>query len=84
MEVNGLRRARAQALDLLGFRSLFAGNNFEIDLLALIQRLEPNADNRRVMDEDIRAPILYDKTKPMPVIEPFYLATGHSSPLPKV
>ena len=36
------------------------------------------------MDEDIRAGVLNDEPKPMPVIEPFYLATGHSFPLPKV
>jgi hypothetical protein len=35
------------------------------------------------MDEDIRAAILNDKAKPMLVIEPFYLATGHSFPLPQ-
>ena len=36
------------------------------------------------MDEDIRAAFLNDEAKPMLVIEPFYFATGHSFPLPKV
>ena len=80
---NWLRRARVQALDVLGFRTLLAGNDLEADLLALSQRLETNPDNRRVVDEDIRAAILKDKAEPMPVIEPFYFATGHSLPLPK-
>jgi hypothetical protein len=35
------------------------------------------------MDEDIRAAILNDKAKPMLVIEPFDLATGHSFALSK-
>ena len=35
------------------------------------------------MHEHIRTGILNDEPKPMPVIEPFYFATGHSIPLPR-
>ena len=81
---NGLRRLLARTLDVCGFGTLFACDDVEADLLALVQRLETIPDNRRVMDEDIGAAILNDKAKPMLVIEPFYLATGHSFALPKI
>jgi hypothetical protein len=81
---NVLRRLLVQTLDVLGFGTFFAYHDVEANLFALIQRLESNPDNCRVMYEDIWTGILNDETKPMPVIEPFYSATGHSFPLPKV
>jgi hypothetical protein len=80
----GLRRARGQALNVLGLGTFGAGHNFETDHFALIQGLKPIPDNRRVMHEDIRAGFLDDEAKPMLVIEPFYFATGHNFPLLKV
>jgi hypothetical protein len=73
-----------QAMDVLGLGALFACDYVEANLLAFVECLETHPDDCRMVDEDIWAAFLKDKAKPMPVIEPFYLATGHSLPLPKV
>jgi hypothetical protein len=81
---NGLSRARAQTLNVLSLETFGAGHDLKTDHLALIQGLKPFPDNRRVMHKDIRAGFLNDEAKPVPVIEPFYFAAGHSFPLPNV
>jgi hypothetical protein len=72
------------ALDVLGLGSLFPSHNVENNLFALVQRLETSPRNRRMMHKDIRAALLHDEAEPVPVIKPFYFATGHSMPLPSV
>jgi hypothetical protein len=65
-------------LDVLGFESLVARDDFKGDLLTFVQRLEAGTDNGRVMYKDVLTGFLGDETKPLFIVEPLYFATSHT------
>src|SRR5258708_3462195 len=68
---------RARLLNVLGLGSLIARDDVEGHWITFIQHLEPLTGNRRVLHDNIFAPILRDKAKALLVVPPFYFATGH-------
>src|SRR5437773_7169026 len=60
------------ALNVLGFGTFIAVYDFEVDGFALLQGLKPGALNGGVVNKDILAGVLRNKTEALLIVEPFY------------
>src|SRR5829696_6378827 len=60
--------------DVSGLRALRTIDDLEFDRLALLERSEPVALNRREVDEHIAAAVTFDETVTFGVVEPLDLA----------
>jgi hypothetical protein len=75
---------RLGAFDVFGLQTLFARNNIEVDIVALVQSPKPIALDCAVMDEYVLTRFLGDEAKPVFVIKPLYFATGHNALSPEI
>src|ERR1700686_4447791 len=60
-----------------GLQALGALGNLEFDLLALFQRPEAIATDRRVMHEHVLAVLLADEPEPLLRVEPLHMTNCH-------
>jgi hypothetical protein len=63
-----------------GLRSLGTHRHVKLDFLALRQRLEAFPFDGRKVDENIRAPFLFDETVAFIVIKPLHETGWHNAP----
>jgi hypothetical protein len=66
-------------LDVLGFQTLFACNDFEGNLIAFIQGFESFAYDTLVMHKNIGTGTLGDEAESLFVVKPLDFAAGHIS-----
>lgn len=66
-----------QLANIFSSRTLGATDNIKTDPITLRQRLETFALDRGMMDENILATVLFDKTKSFCIVKPFYFSFRH-------
>ncbi len=79
-----LGSTNASPLNVFRFGALFARDDFEDDLLPLMQRLKTVTKDRRVVDKDILPPILSNKPQALFIVPPFDFAFSHIPSLLKL
>jgi hypothetical protein len=65
--------------DVGGRRSLWPVNNFELNLVALIECLETRSTDGRVVDKNILACFLLNKTETFRLVKPLHCSFQHRS-----
>src|SRR5262245_27022375 len=63
--------------DVAGLQALRTAGDIELDLLALGQRPETVAGDRRIMNEHVLATLLGNESEPLRLVEPLHCATSH-------
>jgi hypothetical protein len=72
---------QSDGLDVVGLRSLLALRGLERHPLALVQGLEAASHDRRVVDEDVLAPVVRrDESEALLAVEPLHNAFSHDFP----
>src|SRR5436190_12486097 len=66
------------ALDVLGFGTFLAIDNFEVDQFSFLQGFEALPLDARMMDKDVLSSFLSDEPITPLVVEPFHFSTGHN------